>query len=272
LIDFAVTHRPVLFKGLALFTPGGDLVYCIDPTKRHHWHAQLCASLQEWLNLPEIPLFLSPCYTAAVDCWFDPATQSIRVLAEAYPLIWRYQPILNTIFGLGDLDWQPIAQPMGQCDPLILQAYRQQFPQLWQSHNLVLKVDQPQSGSYVNPLSRVQSAPVIAAVPITASQPLPAATQGYSLRLFVAGHNAITERILQGLHTRLAELLTQPYTLKVIDVLKQPDQAEADQVLATPTLVKAWPQPVRRLVGDLDNPEKLGRLLMSDQDPTLENN
>ncbi|MDJ0558735.1 MAG: circadian clock protein KaiB, partial [Microcystis sp. M53599_WE4] len=33
---------PDIFKGIALFTPGGDLIYCIDPDKQTHWHLNLC--------------------------------------------------------------------------------------------------------------------------------------------------------------------------------------------------------------------------------------
>jgi circadian clock protein KaiB len=86
---------------------------------------------------------------------------------------------------------------------------------------------------------------------------------GYVLRLFVAGHNANTERILQTLHQMLEQSLRYPYTLKVVDVFKHPDQAELYQVSATPTLVRAWPQPVRRLVGDIDNTAKILQLLVS---------
>lgn len=88
---------------------------------------------------------------------------------------------------------------------------------------------------------------------------------GYVLRLFVAGHSATTERILQTLHQLLEQYLHHAYTLKVIDVFKHPEQAEADQVSATPTLVKVWPQPIRRLVGELDNLEKLLQILQSPQ-------
>ncbi|MBD0308780.1 MAG: circadian clock protein KaiB, partial [Microcoleus sp. T1-bin1] len=47
----------------------------------------------------------------------------------------------------------------------------------------------------------------------------------------------------------------------VIDVLKHPEQAEADQISATPTLIKIWPKPVRRMVGELNDDEKIMRLL-----------
>jgi circadian clock protein KaiB len=236
------TSLPALYKGLALFTPGGDLVYCIDPSKQGRWHHHLCTVLQEWLDLSEPPLFLTPCYTATLDYWFDSQTQQLRVAAEAYPLVLRQQAILNTVFGT-DLDWQPVPCPVGLCDPLVLKSYQQQFPQLWQHHNLVIRSET---------LGLTRRPPV-------SQQAAPAPTQapGYVFHLFVAGSSIGTERVLKSLHTLLGQSLQQPYTLKVIDVVKQPEQAEADHVTATPTLVRVWPKPVRRLVGGLENPDRL---------------
>uniref|UniRef100_UPI0030DA8648 circadian clock KaiB family protein n=1 Tax=Calothrix sp. NIES-2100 TaxID=1954172 RepID=UPI0030DA8648 len=55
--------------------------------------------------------------------------------------------------------------------------------------------------------------------------------------------------------------IAQPYTLKFVDVLTNPEQAEINQVTATPTLVKVWPYPIRRLVGDLNRVEKILQML-----------
>jgi circadian clock protein KaiB len=250
----ATKSLPLLYKGLALFTPGGDVVYCIDPTKQRRWHHQLCTALQEWLELPEPPLFLSPCYTATIDCWFDAQQQRIVVLAEAYPSVLAHQAHLNTLFDTGGLVWHPVSQAEEHCDPLVLESYRSQFPQLWESHNLVIRLDANETAPRE---AQLGSQPGLGQTTLSTT-----GAEGYTLRLFVAGSTPTTEQILTTLHGRLADLVTQPYTLQVIDVLKQPEQAEADQVAATPTLVKAWPPPVRRLVGDLDQPEKLARLLM----------
>jgi circadian clock protein KaiB len=84
---------------------------------------------------------------------------------------------------------------------------------------------------------------------------------GFVLRLFVAGHSITTEKILQNLHESLERSLGCPYTLKVVDVLTNPEQAEIDQVSATPTLVKVWPHPIRRMVGNLDNFDKVLQML-----------
>lgn len=230
---------PSLFKGIALFTPGGDLVYCIDLHKQTRWHLQLCLFLQELLGLAEPPHFLVPCFTATVDHWRDPRSQTLTTFAEIYPYVARHQALLNALFGSADLDWQPARH---DCDPLVIAAYRQQFPQLWQTHDLVARLQPTQAAAHL------------------LSPPLPApdfSGQGYVMRLFVSGSNSATERILTALHQLLESELHQPYTLKVIDVRKHPELAEADQITATPTLIKLWPKPVQRIVGEIDDPLKL---------------
>ncbi|MGI8501446.1 MAG: circadian clock KaiB family protein [Hassallia sp.] len=238
---------PQFFKGIALLTPGGDLIYCIDPGKKGRWHLHLCAFLQEILDLPEPPHFLVPCYTATIDHWLDPRTQQVRTFAEAYPLVMRHQAVLNAVFGTGDLVWQAAPWQEGLCDRMVLSSYRSLFPQLWQDHDLIVRLEFSQSEVSHQPIAAIQKA-----------QPK---TQAFVLRLFVAGHSANTERILQNLHELLERSLKHPYTLKVVDVLTNPELAELDQVSATPTLVKVWPQPIRRMAGDLDNVEKILQML-----------
>lgn len=244
----ADSSSSALFKGIALFTPGGDLVYCIDPHKQNRWHLQLCLFLQELLGLSEPPHFLVPCFTATIDRWQDPRTQIIHTFAEAYPLVFRQQALLNVIFGCTDQDWQLASHRSELCDLLMLTSYRQQFPQLWESHELVARLE-----------------PIALTSPLKADLPSqngwsmspPSETEGYVLRLFVSGSSTATEQILKTLHHLLENHLNQPYTLKVIDVRKHPEQAEADQITATPTLVKVQPAPMRRIVGGLDNPALL---------------
>ncbi|MCU0526646.1 MAG: circadian clock KaiB family protein [Elainella sp. Prado103] len=249
------TAQPTaLFKGIVLFTPGGDLVYCIDPEKQNHWHLQLCLFLQSLLGLSEPPHFLVPCFTATIDRWLDPRTQTVHTFAEAYPLVLRHQSLLNALFGCTQADWQMPTQFSEICDPLLIASYRQQFPQLWECHELVARLESP----------TLTTPPLVTpAIGLTPSglEPHLSDHQGYVLRLFVSGNNAATERILQTLHRLLETHLNQPYTLKVIDVHKHPEQAELDQVTATPTLLKVFPRPVRRIVGDLNNPAALLRTL-----------
>jgi circadian clock protein KaiB len=235
------------FKGIALFTPGGDLVYCIDPHKRDRWHLHLCAVLQEILKLPEPPHFLSPCYTATIDCCLDPKTQQLKIFAEASPRVLRYQFLLNVLFGVSDLIWTVNPNLEELCSSDMLSVYRQQFPELWQDHDLVVRFDQ------VEPLATTQKSTTLSWSPLSLLQD----PQGYVLRLYVASMGGATEQILQDLHHLLERTLQQPYTLKVVDIYKHPDLAEADQIAATPTLVKVWPHPVRRIIGDLNNVKKL---------------
>jgi circadian clock protein KaiB len=210
----------------------------------------LCTALQEILDLSEPPHFLVPCYTATIDHWLDPRSQQVRTFAEAYPAVIRHQTLLNAIFGTGDLVWQASPWQDGLCDRLVLATYRSSFPQLWEDHDLIVRLDLSEAA----PRYHQQA---------IATQKEQSTTAGYVLRLFVAGHSGTTERILQNLHELLERSLGHPYTLKIIDVLTHPEQAEINQVSATPTLVKVWPQPVRRIVGDLDNVEKIIQMLGS---------
>ena len=237
------------FKGIAVFTPGGDVIYCIDPNKQNRWHIHLCAALQEILSLPEPPHFLVPCYTATLDRWLDPRTQEVQTFATVYPLVQRHQALLNAIFKTGNLVWES-SLVQEECNPMVLGTYREQFPQLWEEHDLVVQFEKSNFYPYWQPEQYSHRSQV-------------SETEGYVLRLFVSGYNAATERILQSLHQLLEQSLPCPYTLKVVDVLKHPEQAEADQISATPTIVKIWPRPVRKIVGEIDNVEKILRLLIS---------
>lgn len=73
----------------------------------------------------------------------------------------------------------------------------------------------------------------------------------YSFKLYVAGKSARSVRALENLRALGEQALAGGYRLEVIDVLEQPQRAEDDRVLATPTLIKESPAPVRRFIGDL---------------------
>jgi len=189
--------------------------------------------------------FLVPAFTATVDCWHNAATSTLHIAAEAYPSVYQYQGLLNALFDLGNLEWTRLRPNPEQIDPSMLETYQSQFPQLWENHDLVLDL------SEVSPQVPSPGAP----------QPPATETTGTVLRLFVSGHSAITEQILTTLQGVLESSRYQPYTLQMVDVSKHPEQAEADQVAATPTLVRVSPRPIRRLVGDLDNPRAILSLL-----------
>ena len=239
---------PKLFKGIALFTPGGDLIYCIDPGKKGRWHSHLCSALQEILDLPEPPHFLVPAYTATIDHWLDPRTGKVRIFAEAYPTVIRYQPLLNAVFNTGNLVWQKTPWHDGLSDSMVIATYRSNFERLWENHDLIVRLKVSEEVS-------ADSHTVLGV------QQIPSQTQPYILRLFVAGHTPNTENILQSLHELLEKYLGSPYTLRVIDVLTHPEQAEIHQVSATPTLVKVSPKPTRRIVGDMNSKERILQML-----------
>lgn len=244
---------PLLFKGIALFTPGGDLIYCIDPSKQNRWHLHLCVELQEILGLSEPPHFLIPGYTATIDKWLDPRTQEVQVSAEAYAPVLRYQILLNAIFKTDNLIWQPAPWSEEFCNPMVIATYYDQFSQLWENHDLVVHLEQQEFNLDSTPEELLSSS-----LDLPLEKPK---VQGYVLRLFVSGNNIGTERTLKSIHQILEKSLSHPYTLKVIDVLQHPEQAEADQITATPTLIKVLPLPMRRIVGEFNDVEKILKLL-----------
>ena len=79
----------------------------------------------------------------------------------------------------------------------------------------------------------------------------------YILKLYVAGNTPSSIRALKVLNEILEKDFQGVYALKVIDVLKNPQLAEEDKILATPTLSKILPPPVRKIIGDLSDREKV---------------
>ena len=79
----------------------------------------------------------------------------------------------------------------------------------------------------------------------------------YILKLYVAGNTPNSMRALKTLRNILDSEFRGVYALKVIDVLKNPQLAEEDKILATPTLAKILPPPVRRIIGDLSDRERV---------------
>lgn len=77
------------------------------------------------------------------------------------------------------------------------------------------------------------------------------------LKLYVTGQTVNSQRALRNLQGLLNNELKGLYELKVIDVLKHPQLAEEDKILATPTLAKVLPPPVRKIIGDLSDKEKV---------------
>lgn len=79
----------------------------------------------------------------------------------------------------------------------------------------------------------------------------------YVLRLYVAGQSARSVNAIANLKRVCEEHLRGRYAIEVIDLLERPQLARGDQILAVPTLVLRLPEPVRRIVGDLSNTERV---------------
>lgn len=79
----------------------------------------------------------------------------------------------------------------------------------------------------------------------------------YKLKLYVTGQTPNSQRAIKNLKEILANELKGMYELEVIDVLKNPHLAEQEKILATPTLSRVLPLPIRRIIGDLSQKEKV---------------
>lgn len=79
----------------------------------------------------------------------------------------------------------------------------------------------------------------------------------YELRLYIAGQTPKSVTALKNITKYCKEHLAGKYTIEVIDLLKNPQLAEGDQIFAIPTLVRKVPEPIRRIIGDLSNEEKV---------------
>ena len=76
-------------------------------------------------------------------------------------------------------------------------------------------------------------------------------------KLYIAGQSAKDELIINNVTQILEEEYRKEYRLEVIDVIEHPELAAHDNILATPTLVKYDPRPVRRIIGDFSNKTKV---------------
>lgn len=79
----------------------------------------------------------------------------------------------------------------------------------------------------------------------------------FELRLYVAGKTPKAARALANLRTICEEHLAGRYTIEVIDLLKNPQLGQGDQILALPTLVRKLPTPIKKIIGDLSNTERV---------------
>jgi circadian clock protein KaiB len=93
--------------------------------------------------------------------------------------------------------------------------------------------------------------------PSPTERPSPDTSDRFLLKLYVAGKSTRAETAISNLRQLCENELRGQYELEIIDVLERPDLAEDARILATPTLIKQLPPPLRRVIGDLSDREKL---------------
>src|SRR4051794_35898550 len=81
--------------------------------------------------------------------------------------------------------------------------------------------------------------------------------QKYVLRLYVTGSTPRSSKAISNLRALCEQHLQGRYDLEVIDIFQQPVLAQGEQIIAAPTLIKELPAPIRKVVGDLSNTEKV---------------
>ena len=79
----------------------------------------------------------------------------------------------------------------------------------------------------------------------------------YEIRIYISGRTKKSANIIDNLRKLLNSELEDQYSLEIIDVLEKPELAVRDKVLATPTLAKVSPLPLRRIIGDISDKEKI---------------
>lgn len=83
------------------------------------------------------------------------------------------------------------------------------------------------------------------------------ATPAFQLRLYVAGQTARSLAAFANLHRICETHLAGQYSIEVIDLTKTPQLAAGDQILALPTLVRRLPEPIKKIIGDLSNEDRV---------------
>lgn len=82
-------------------------------------------------------------------------------------------------------------------------------------------------------------------------------TPGWQLILYIAGNTPKSVRAVSNIEKLAEKYLPGNCTIEIIDLLQNPHLAETDQILAVPTLVRRYPGPVHKIIGDLSNEEKV---------------
>ena len=90
-----------------------------------------------------------------------------------------------------------------------------------------------------------------------ATKPSRRSQKAYQLRLYVAGQTPKSLAAFANLKKICEEHMPGQYEIEVIDLLKKPQLASGDQILAIPTLVRKLPEPIKKIIGDLSNTERV---------------
>jgi circadian clock protein KaiB len=89
------------------------------------------------------------------------------------------------------------------------------------------------------------------------SSTTPSPAEHYHLKLYVAGQTPKSLAAFANLRAICEEHLAGQYTIEVVDLIENPSLAAGDQILAIPTLVRQLPEPIRKIIGDLSNTERV---------------
>jgi circadian clock protein KaiB len=89
------------------------------------------------------------------------------------------------------------------------------------------------------------------------AEKIPTAGGDYVLRLYVTGQTPRSVTAIENMRRICAEHLSERYTLEVIDIYQHPEACQEQQIIAAPTLIKVLPHPLRRIIGDLSNTQKV---------------
>ena len=81
--------------------------------------------------------------------------------------------------------------------------------------------------------------------------------EGYNLRLYIAGQTPKSITAIANLKTLCETHLSGRYSIEIVDLIKNPSLAQRDQIIAVPTLIRDFPEPIRRIIGDLSNTERV---------------
>ena len=84
-----------------------------------------------------------------------------------------------------------------------------------------------------------------------------AETTGYNLRLYVAGQTPKSIAAITNLRKLCEQHLAGRYSIDIVDLMQNPSLAQRDQIVAIPTLIRKLPEPIKRIIGDLSNTERV---------------